>query len=139
MRTPAIFWWVELESMVCIVTMIPRRVDRVEDMLAGPQRRMGHYHNRIATSNQSSSSDTEYQALKAFIARAASDSSVLADESASASFLAHQIAHKILDVTLKPADTAVELMWFRSAFGMRKLEEKYARKEGKSSEGKKRR
>ncbi|GKT44344.1 highly reducing polyketide synthase gloL [Colletotrichum spaethianum] len=102
-------------------------------------RRMGFYHNRKPKGGQCNTEGDiagANQALKNFLARVSRDISVLEDDS-ELSFLARHIALKILDMTLKPADTpvdpntstlsqmgidslmAVELRrWFRSAFGL---------------------
>ncbi|OLN85402.1 Lovastatin diketide synthase LovF 14, partial [Colletotrichum chlorophyti] len=102
-------------------------------------RRMGFYHNLKPEDSAHHGEDNNSgadQALKSLLSRASRDVSVLEDDS-EIGFLARHIARKILDMTLKPADTSVEpntstltqlgidsLMavelrrWFRSAFGL---------------------
>ncbi|TDZ67773.1 Highly reducing polyketide synthase FUM1 [Colletotrichum trifolii] len=102
-------------------------------------RRMGYYHNlKPRKSNGVGGGDDTGadQALKNLLSRASRDTAVL-DDASEVVTLAKYISLKILDMTLKPADTVVDLKtstlaqlgvdslmavelrrWFRSAFGL---------------------
>ncbi|KAL0940537.1 Lovastatin diketide synthase LovF 14 [Colletotrichum truncatum] len=102
-------------------------------------RRMGFYHNTRPNDNTNDEACLEAgadQTLKNLLSRASRDVSVL-DDDLELGFLARHISRKVLDMTLKPADTpvdvskstlgqmgvdsliAVELRrWFRSAYGL---------------------